>query len=189
LATLREMRPVVVIGATDNRESRLLVNRMCVLEDRPAIFAGVMRRAYGGQVLRVIPGLTACYQCFVSGLPEVASDQETSPLPYPLAYTDRPVRAEPGLSSDILPVALHVVRLAIIEALGDQPSALASLREDLVAPLYLWFNRREPKTDASSFNPLRDGVDGTRILRWYGSLIDRDPTCPACGDEVLTHRE
>lgn len=186
--TLQEFGPSVVICATDNRESRLLINRLCILQRHVGIFAGVMRRAYAGQVLRVIPGLTACYQCFLLGLPDLANDQEVSNAADLPGYTDRPVAVEPGLSSDILPVALHVVRLAILEALSGTKTTLDTLREDLVAPLYLWFNRREEGTDAAALAPMCDNVDAMSILRWYGTLINRDPLCPACGDELLAQR-
>src|SRR5512144_69555 len=66
---LRAFSPDIVVCATDNRPSRLIVNRICVREGMPAIYAGVFRRAYGGQVLRVIPQLSPCYQCFISALP------------------------------------------------------------------------------------------------------------------------
>jgi molybdopterin/thiamine biosynthesis adenylyltransferase len=185
MEAVREFDPVVLIGATDTRESRLLLNRLGSLGGWVTIFAGVFRRAYGGQVLRVVPGLTACYQCFVSGLPAVAADQEVSSTPAEVAYADRPVAVEPGLSSDILPIALHVVKLAILELIAGRPTTLSSLRDDLVAPLYLWFNRREEGTDTARFDPMRDGVDRLSVLRWYGTLIERDKDCPACGSVPL----
>ncbi|GAB2862683.1 ThiF family adenylyltransferase [Lentzea nigeriaca] len=174
----------LVVCATDNRASRLLVNRLCVLAGLPALYAGVFRRAYGGQVLRYVPGLSPCYQCFVSALPMMATDQEISSetVASAIAYSDRIVAVEPGLAADIAPVALLVAKLALQEVLGDTASTLASLNEDLVAPLYLWLNRREANTEYATLAPLATGVDQMSVLRWYGIGLARAVDCPACGD-------
>jgi molybdopterin/thiamine biosynthesis adenylyltransferase len=182
----------LVVGATDNRESRLLLNRAALRNGQPLLFGAVFRRAYGGQVLRVLPGLTPCYQCFLQALPQMGNDQEitSAESAAAIAYSDRPVAVEPGLSSDVLPVALMMVKLAITSLLEGTNTTLAPLREDLVAPLYLWINRREPGTDYAALPPLEHRVDDMTILRWYGVLLPRDPTCAACGayDDALLAR-
>ncbi|MFT6161671.1 MAG: molybdopterin/thiamine biosynthesis adenylyltransferase [Myxococcota bacterium] len=173
----------LVVGATDNRESRLLLNRACIANDQPLLFGAVFRRAYGGQVLRVLPRMTPCYQCFLNVLPQMSNDQEVASAEdaAAIAYSDRPVAIEPGLSSDVLPVALMMVKIAIVLLLEGEKTTLAPLREDLVAPLYLWLNRREPGTDYAKLPPLEHRVDDMTILRWYGVLLPRDPDCAACG--------
>jgi molybdopterin/thiamine biosynthesis adenylyltransferase len=187
--TAEEVRSLVrgadlVICGTDNRESRLIVNRMAVQEGKTAIFGGVFLRAVGGQVLRVIPGQTPCYQCFVSAIPEEASNNEVSSADDAarLSYTDRPMPIEPGLSSDLMPVALQIVKLAIVELLRGCDTTLSSLREDLAMPWYLWVNRRDPRTVYANWLPLVDDLDGMRILRWYGIGLPKLPACPACGE-------
>lgn len=178
-----DFRSDVVVCATDNRASRLLVNRLCMMAGVPAIYAGVFRRAYGGQVLRVIPGLTPCYQCFVSALPGMAADHEISSAEDAsrIAYSDREVAVEPGLSSDIVPIALQVAKLALMELLSGTPTTLATLNDDLVAPLYLWLNRREPQTEYAEWQPMATGIDELSILRWYGIGLERDGACAVCG--------
>ena len=52
----------IVICGTDNRESKLLLNRICVEEDTVLVMGNAFRRAYGGQVLRIRPGKSLCYQ-------------------------------------------------------------------------------------------------------------------------------
>lgn len=177
----------VVVCATDNRTSRLLVNRMCVLAEIPALYAGVFRRAYGGQVLRYLPGLSPCYQCFVSALPGMAADREVSSREdaQAIAYSDRPVAVEPGLASDIAPIALLVAKLTVQELLSGTPTTLDSLDEDLVAPLYLWLNRREPGTEYADWPPLATGVDEMSVLRWYGIELPRDEACSTCGSTAV----
>jgi molybdopterin/thiamine biosynthesis adenylyltransferase len=180
---LDDFGPDIVICATDNRESRMLVNRHCVLARVPALYAGVFRRAYGGQVLRVIPDLAPCYQCFIDALPEMTSDREISSVAdaTQIAYSDREVAVEPGLSSDIVPVALHVAKLALLELLSGTRTTLESLHEDLVAPLYLWINRRELDTDYAAWPPMATGVDELSVLRWYGIALPRNESCAVCG--------
>ena len=177
--------------ATDNRESRMLVNRVCILQEIPALYAGVFRRAYGGQVLRVIPELTPCYQCFVSGLPEMAAEREVSSAADAagIAYSDRPVAVKPGLSSDIVPVALMMAKLAMLELLGERAGVFDSLRHDLVAPLYLWLNRREPDADYAHWTPMGIGVEELSVLRWYGVGLTRNERCAVCGTPVLEDAE
>ena len=173
-----------MICATDNQPSRLILNRLSVEEKTPCIFAGAFRRAYGGQILFVKPNVTPCYQCFLMQLPEQAADQEISghQQAQALAYTDRPVPIEPGLSTDIAPIGLLVVKLVIQELLKGTETTLRSLDEDLVAPWYLWLNRREQHTQYESLTPLEYNVDGMHVLRWYGVSIEKHPGCPVCGN-------
>jgi len=184
---LTAFAPDVVVCATDNRASRMLVNRHCVNVGVPAFYAGVFRRAYGGQVLRVLPSLTPCYQCFIRALPEIAGDREISSAEAAstIAYSDRDVAIEPGLSSDIVPIALLVARLVILELLSDQTSTLDSLYQDMIAPLYLWLNRREAGTGYESWSPMETGVDQPSVLRWYGIELERNPGCSVCGEKLL----
>lgn len=186
-ATLDPLREIVrsadlVICGTDNRESRLIVNRLALQEGKTAIYAGAQLRAVSGQVLRVIPEVTPCYQCFVTQVPGEASNNEISSATDAarVAYSDRPMPIEPGLSSDVIPIALHVVKLALVELLRKQNTSLASLREDLIAPWYFWVNRRDPRTEYANWGPLIDNMEGMRILRWYGVLLERHKGCAAC---------
>jgi molybdopterin/thiamine biosynthesis adenylyltransferase len=177
----------VVVCATDNRASRMLVNRYCLIAGVPSLYAGVFRRAYGGQVLRVVPDLTPCYQCFIHALPDMAADREISSTDdaAAIAYSDREVAVEPGLSSDIAPIALQVAKLAMLELLDGTPSTLDSLFDDLVAPLYLWVNRREQGTDYARWQPMGAGVEELSIMRWYGIGVPRNPECAACGTKTI----
>lgn len=177
-------RPDLIICGTDNRESRLLINRVALTLDVVALYGGVRRRGYAGQVLRVIPRLTPCYQCFIQGVPVIATDveisTETEAARY--AYTDRVVVPEPGLSTDIAPIALFMAKLALVELTRDHDSsAFASLRTDLVAPWFFWLNRREAGTVYEAWPPLAADSSGPGVLRWMGQFLERDEHCVACG--------
>ena len=169
----------------DDGEGREFTNKICMEENKPIVAAGAFRRAYGGQVFIVRqPGTSPCLQCFKMALPEQAFDQEISNAEQAerLAYADRPVPIEPGLSNDIAPINQMVVKLILQELLKGKDTTLRSLDEDLVAPWYLWLNRREAETQYADLEPLEFSTDGLKILRWYGVDFERNAHCPACGD-------
>jgi molybdopterin/thiamine biosynthesis adenylyltransferase len=174
----------LVICATDSRQSKLLVNELCVESNKPALFGGAFRRAYGGQVIRVRPKKSPCYHCFVLAVPEKESDREiaSEEAAEAVAYSDRPVQVEPGLSIDVAPISTMVAKLAVQELIQGEQSALRLLDRDLEAPWYLWINRPEPGTEYASWPPLSECTDEMTILRWYGIHLEREPGCPTCGD-------
>jgi molybdopterin/thiamine biosynthesis adenylyltransferase len=176
----------LVICGTDNRQSKLLINELSVAANRPALYGGAFRRAYGGQILRVRPKVSPCQQCFISALPDEASDVEISSAmdADEIAYSDRPVAVEPGLSLDVLPIANMLAKLALHELIADTSSTLNMLKRDFDAPWYLWLNRPEPGTQYADMPPLSESRDEMTINRWYGIYFDRDEQCPVCGDFV-----
>ena len=178
----------IVICGTDNRQSKLLINELCVAANVTAVYGGAFRRAYGGQVLRVRPKHSPCQQCFVAAMPNEAADVEASSAvdAGEIAYSDQPVAVEPGLSLDVLPIANLLAKLALLELLADKSSTLNALRRDFDAPWYLWLNRPEPGTQYATLPPLSESSDEMTINRWYGVYFDRDETCPVCGDFVAS---
>lgn len=176
----------LVISAIDDHAAIAILNKICVEEGKTLIIAGAFRRAYGGQVLVVRPGIGPCYECFRRCLPQAAMDNEISNSEQAerIAYSDRPVAVEPGLSNDILPISTMAVKLALVELLRDKETTLAPLREDLIAPWYLYLNRREPNTDYAQLKPMGFDLNGMRILRWYGIQLERQADCPCCGDFI-----
>ena len=172
------------IGSPDNQEARIILNKACVDEGRPLILAGAFRRAFGGQVFRIRPRRSFCYQCFLGAL-DTDLEEQAIPrevLAEPIAYSDRPVPIEPGLSNDIAPISTMAVKLAIQELLQGKPTTLRSLDEDLTASWFIWVNRREVETDFAALKPLACDIDGMHVLRWYGVRYERVKTCPACGE-------
>jgi len=181
----------LTICATDNRQSKLLINSLCVDANKVVIFGGATRRAYGGQVFRVFPRESACYHCFVLAVPEKEADQEISSEDNAreIAYSDRPVSVEPGLSMDVLPIALMVSKLALQELIKGKQSTLHVLDGNFGACWYFWINRPEPKTDYASLAPLSESIDEMTILRWYGVHLDKNDGCPTCGNFEKALRE
>lgn len=169
----------------DDHEARQPINRFSVELGKPALFAGAFRRAYGGQILFYRPG-GPCYQCFLHALGEAAHDQKiaSAARAQAVAYSDQPVPIEPGLSTDIAPISLMVTKLAVQYLLKGKETTLRSLDEDLVAPWFIWLNRREKGTPYEKLGPLEYNVNGLRVLQWHGVDFRADPACPCCGDFV-----
>lgn len=172
----------LVICTTDNRPSRLIVNRLCIERNKTCIFAGAYRRGYGGMAQKVVPYVTPCYQCYAMGLKDDEDERELSNRNREVVYSDRPVPIEPGLSIDLRPISTMTSKIAIQELLKDKETTLRSLDADLNAPIFMWLNRREPGTDFESWTPLSTNISGMHILRWYGVEMERQPNCPVCGD-------
>lgn len=174
----------LVICATDNRQSKLFVNRLSVEKGNTVIYGGAFERAYGGQVLRVRPRNSPCYQCYILTMPEKEADEEISSDAQAerIAYSDRQVSIEPGLSLDVAPIALMVAKLSLQELLIGKETVLHVLDRDFNAPWYFWVNRPEKGTPYANWPPLSEGSEEMTILRWYGVYFDRDLGCPVCGD-------
>ena len=176
-------RSDLVLCMIDDDDGRAIVNMIAVEEGKPIIFAGAFQRAYGGQVLYVRPAEgTPCFECFRLAAPTQVHDREVSNAEQAqrLAYSDRPVAAEPGLSNDIAPISQMVVKLAIQQLIMGRDTTLRSLDEDLVATWLIWLNRREGQYQ--NLEPLEYNVNDMHIMRWYGIGLPRNPTCPVCGD-------
>jgi hypothetical protein len=119
-------------------------------------------------------------------MPDEASDVEISSADdaSDIAYSDRPVAVEPGLSLDVSPIANMLTKLTLMELLADKPTSLDVLNRDYDAPWYLWLNRPESGTPYAQWPPLSESSDEMTINRWYGIYFDRDTACPVCGDFV-----
>ena len=174
----------IVVCATDSRASKLRINHLCVTSARVAVYGGAFRRAYGGQVLRVRPGESPCFQCFVLAMPEQEADREVSSIEEAelLAYSDMPVAPEPGLSLDVAPIAHMTTKLALQELLIGKESELHVLDADFAAPWYFWINRPETDSQYQDLPPLSDASDEITIMRWYGVYLARELGCPECGE-------
>jgi len=177
-------RADLVFCCTDNRPSRLMINALCVRDSKPCIYGGAFRRAYGGQVLRVTPHTSLCYQCFIDLMPEMAENQEiaSASAAVRIAYSDMPVAVEPGMSTDIAPISLMCAKLGILELLRGSETTLSPLYDDLTSSWYMWLNRREKGTQWEALPALDSGDADFRIMAWYGVRAERNKACPTCGE-------
>lgn len=131
----------LVLICTDNNASRYAINEECLRRGTPAIYAGAYERAFGGMIMRVIPGETPCYDCVVGAvqksLPELPTRK--GPIAYSEMDDASEFKAEPGLSIDVHMIALIQAKMALLTLLRGMDSGL----EDFPAHLIFWGNRRE----------------------------------------------
>jgi molybdopterin/thiamine biosynthesis adenylyltransferase len=171
-----EAADCVVVG-TDNNASRFAVNEAAWAYGKPALFGRAFTRAAGGDVIQVIPPVTPCYCCHVAG--RVVAEEVSSPRDVArVAYADRPVPVQPGLSMDIQPVANMLARLCVLRLCERLDSPLKTTAAEMTAPLYLWANRREEQFAA--WRPMERSFDRLSVLRWYAITVRRDKECPVC---------
>jgi molybdopterin/thiamine biosynthesis adenylyltransferase len=67
-----------VIDATDNFDSKFLINDGCVAGGKAFCHAGVIR--FIGQMMTVLPGKSACYRCVFGGPPAAGAVQTPAQL-------------------------------------------------------------------------------------------------------------
>ncbi|MCP4707133.1 MAG: ThiF family adenylyltransferase [Planctomycetes bacterium] len=171
----------MVILTADSISVKSVINKICWEENTPLIWSGCFRRAYGGQILKVVPGQTACYECFRENIPDNGDHEVTSTRSANApAYSDIDLKAEPGLSVDIAPISTMTSKLVIQHLLQGRESTLRSLDDDLDCNYYLFFNRREAL--AEQFAAMSDKIGEWTILRWYGIKMPRFDGCFCCGD-------
>ena len=134
----------VVIAATDNTRSRLNINILSIELGIPTLYGKCAVRAAGGEVLRVSPKVDPCFSYIYGDASMEASAKEMSSFRQareanPPYVGDGEVKAiiQVGLSSEIIPIANMLVKLALVE-LCREGSALAPLEKDLAAPYYMW---------------------------------------------------
>ncbi|KAJ7337068.1 hypothetical protein OS493_009918 [Desmophyllum pertusum] len=152
----------------------------------PALYGSCAVRAAGGQVVRVRPNVGPCFSCIYVDAAMEAIQEEMSSFhqareAQPPYVGDDEVEAtiQVGLSSDIVPIANMLVKLALVELCRGKDSALATLEKDLEASFYMWANRREQQYagyTADSFHRF----DEPGILRWYPMRSERRPDCKIC---------
>ena len=178
----------ILIGATDSDLSRSLINRVAVEQSIIALFGRVLAGAYSGDVLRVRPNDGACLACvFTTAVreakPSEITDFRKAQSAFP-DYTDEAIiqqAVQVGLASDIAPVAIFIVKLALVELLRGNAEALASLAVDFESDFYTWVNRRERLYE--NFRPMGQGLP--TILSWIPGPANRRATCAVCGSGIV----
>lgn len=132
----------IVLICTDNNASRFLVNELCLRNGVPAVYAGAYERAFGGHVLRVVPGETPCYECVVGGIMQSSGslpEPEKGKVAYLGAGQQEEFVAEPGLGLDVRFLALIQAKMALLTLLRDTETTLEEFPTDFV----FWGNRRQ----------------------------------------------
>lgn len=130
----------LIFVATDTEASKFRINAVCLEEKAPAIYAGVYERAFGGDVIRVIPGETPCYDCVIGSLSKTFEDlPRQSVIDYSSMTDLTDFKAEPGLSIDVNFLVLIQTKMAVLTLLRGTDSKLEDFKYNFV----LWGNKTE----------------------------------------------
>lgn len=137
----------IVLVCTDSERSKYRINAFCIKLWReegivvPAVYAGAYERAFGGDVMRVIPGETPCYDCVVGTVQQMSifESKPKAPVVYSDVESAEDFIAEPGLSLDVHFIVLIQAKLALLTLLRGTDSKL----EDISYNFLFWGNHRE----------------------------------------------
>lgn len=164
----------LVLACTDSERSKYRINSFCIhLWEKekisvPVIYAGAYERAFGGDVIRVIPGDTPCYDCILGEVHDL-SEYESKPKKT-IAYTNidnsGDFKAEPGLGLDVHFIALIQAKIGLLTLLKGTESKL----EDITYNYLIWSNRKEWFFDEP--------------FRCYYANVKKRENCPTCGSGI-----
>ncbi|NLV08336.1 hypothetical protein GOC74_00010 [Halomicrobium mukohataei] len=130
----------IVAVCTDSDPSKLIMNRECLRADVPAVYAGVYERAMGGDIIRIRPGETPCYDCILGNMSEEMNrDERVAGDPdYTRSGDDQP-GPEPGLSTDAGFISLIQAKYILSTLLSDTQD----YQSDFVRDMCFWGNEDE----------------------------------------------
>jgi hypothetical protein len=123
----------LVIASTDSTPVQFMVNEICHSLQIPSLYVGCYERACAGEILYVLPGRTACFNCFMefrqSNLSELKKKEHR--IPYS-DETPSEFKGEPGLAIDIAYVVTVASAYALALLLPDSArSKLLDLEKNL----------------------------------------------------------
>ncbi|HEX8163590.1 MAG TPA: ThiF family adenylyltransferase [Pyrinomonadaceae bacterium] len=153
----------MIIAATGGGGFNHMINRIALHAGRPALFAWVTNGAWGGRVIRMIPGRTGCYECAARALPAVEPDSDPdAPAVYGRGCG---FPSFTGTGFDIASISLLATRLAVQTLLRDETGGYPDAPYDHI----VWQNR----ADGAARLPEISHHESTRIEE-----------CRACGRET-----
>jgi hypothetical protein len=165
----------IVVGATDTAESRQLLNYVCVTMGTPLVLAGTYDSARIGEIIRVFPRRTACYECTRMALREAGGlipdpDRTSRGIPYGAQTLMNEPTPAPGTRTDVAMVAAMQSRVAVMTLLDPEATGAGWLPRDYLA----WGATR---TQQFSEPFVFDYPFTVKFL-----TISRRIDCPVCGD-------
>ncbi len=169
----------LVLCATDSVLSRRLVNYVCVQSGTPLVMACTFRNARIGEIIRVLPGESACYECTRIALREAGAlepveagdSAAAASLPYGLSEGDEEEGsgANQGTRSDVAMVAALQSRIAIMTLLAGDPDV-----DKLPRDYMTWGGRVE--------TGLSDPFNFERPFSVNWVPLTRREACPVCAE-------
>jgi molybdopterin/thiamine biosynthesis adenylyltransferase len=166
----------LIIGAADDVVAQILLNRISQRYHKPAMFVGIYARAAGGEVALSVPGLSACFECYVGGV------RTDNGVERKINYGTGRLDGEVALGSDIQHVTSGALKigLSLLSALSGDPEAKAGA---FVLPLFVTKQTvalfgMEPQFFL--FPELLRGAYAQYAFQSAWLTVHRKHNCPAC---------
>lgn len=169
----------LVVCATDNQPSRRLLNYVCLRTRTPLLMGCAFHNARIGEIIRVLPGQTACYECTrrylneIGALAPLTSDEITAPdVPYNTQAQTPHSNGQnnTGTRVDIALIANLLARTAITTLLNDLPHPI---EQDLPTNYLTW--------GVSAGTEFPDPFAFSLPLSVNWMKIEKQANCFACG--------
>jgi molybdopterin/thiamine biosynthesis adenylyltransferase len=169
---LQQERPDVIVGCTDNEQSKHAIDQEAVRYGIPTVGAGVYNGGIGGEVFKTRPA-AACYGCIAAHLQLQRRTMETGQnIDYNNLNVDE-IRSTCALNIDIEQIALIHTRVALNLLLAGE-SDLLSLPPEV--NLLVFSNRIVP------------GVF-ERPLHCNFYHVPKDSKCLTCGPKTIAESD
>jgi len=121
----------LVICATDNKQSRALVNHVCVSLNKPVVLVCTFDNAKIGEIIQVRPHVTACYECSRLHLieKEALLDEKDSSIrvPYTPQAHDLSGQNSRGTRTDVYIVAAMATKVSLMMLKNTQPLVFGNM--------------------------------------------------------------
>ena len=114
--------PDLVVSCTDSYRCESLINGFALERGIPAVYPGCWGAASVGEILYVVPGKTACYECFAAFREHVEIPADPRKYTDP-DFDDTRAPGQPGLWANIL-VITGVAFQVILGLLGLRPEVI-----------------------------------------------------------------
>ncbi len=172
LKDVNELRKVIndadiVVCATDNIKSREMANYLAVLSNTNLVLVSTFDNARIGEIIHVIPGRSACYECTRHKLSEENSLDVFQTNENILPYSSQSTKKEPsqGTRTDIIIVAAMAAKVVIMSLINQ-----SQLKYNYIT----WGSLRntEYNNPFKFKNPFQTNYTNYRI----------HPNCPICGN-------
>lgn len=157
----------VIVAATDSFECQSLVNLHALNSGIPALYVGCWGEASVGEILSVVPGRTACFECYAGFRRGTESLQLNDPRRYTeLDFDKTRVPAQAGLWPNILIICGFAFQILLALFSDDEQSQIL----DDEQPLWL--------VNVADFSSL------LRPLAVTPAVVKRG--CPVCDESCLS---
>lgn len=173
----------LVISALDDPSATGVIDRYCYALSVPCVFVGIYRKAYGGEVIAVEPGVTPCMGCATGGVRDSLADvTDGTKVHQQRDYDTNRLEPQVALGSDIHFVCNGAVKIALSMLCADQPELPIHrfMNDKLKDGVHYLMLSTEP--DFYIFPQTHANAIGQYAFQSVWLQTTRRSECPRCGD-------